>query len=1049
MNQKDQCLMFYDKFAGDHGYNNEITKAANFENLFKSKDYKHLIGKPASDFYNTTFASYKIPEIDSNVYEVHVFNKSEAGMQIIYTIIKINCALIKAHLLKKEEVPDSNFLKQLCRFDLAYKKASMDEKIINTEYSYTNSSMGNANIDKVIKAVMNVTSYNDVAIPDPEEIMTNLFEYQKKTISWMLQREKNLSTIQYSINEEVQIGDVYYDIVAHSLSTESNKKTLTFNGGALIDQMGLGKTLQMTTLSLLNPPKKTTYIVDNNLCSSATLVICPNQLCGQWKRELAKMINVKYEPVIIQILSKVHFEKYTYQDLLDADFVIISYTFLDNNCFLNEWMSEVSRSKSYHRGNVHAFEQALVKGVLEKQNKELIQNPTETMDKTCCSLLNIRWQRLVIDEFHEIYTVQKYSYMMNIVPLFKANYKWCMTGTPFEKNSNCLYHMVDFVTDYKNIIKEKIFSNQDMINFLSKDFFRRNTKQSIRNEYKLPPLEESIMWLKFTHTERMMYNAYLANPNNDKYSVFLRQLCCHPKLADEIKGALSNCKTLKDIEKMMVHYYESDMDSAYKIVKKIKKRIKFVTKKIKKIERKQLRKQMKKQGLVADSSSESESEDENEDDSDLSDIDADDLIDDQPNVLGKNNDVYNDIEDELDLVDEVIVKKDIVAKKEVIAQPKQKVVGKNIDDDAMLAEIIAQMGDNTGGLITLDNLKDSLTKLNVRLQAATKEYEGKKTTYNFYKTVVDRIKKTAHVDNDEKDEKNKAVDKNPDVKINDDSAVLDIMAKQLNDKAGSNSDADADADSESEQVETCGICLDEINEFDIGVTKCGHIFCYQCISLIVGQKHQCPYCRKHVADGDVFMISYEIKKKNVKTLENKNEEALINEIGTKLASLISFIKKNNAHSIIFSQWDDLLRKIGKILSDNGVKNVFCRGNVFQRDKAIREFNANDDIKVIMLSSESAASGTNLTKASQVILIDPVYGSYEFRKNTEGQAIGRAHRLGQKNNVKVIRFIIKDTIEEEIYKLNAAEDKKHASNSANLDEIILDADTPDITDLDDE
>jgi SNF2 family DNA or RNA helicase len=169
------------------------------------------------------------------------------------------------------------------------------------------------------------------------------------------------------------------------------------------------------------------------------------------------------------------------------------------------------------------------------------------------------------------------------------------------------------------------------------------------------------------------------------------------------------------------------------------------------------------------------------------------------------------------------------------------------------------------------------------------------------------------------------------------------------------------------------------------------------------------------------MISYEIKKKKINTTDDKNKEYLINEFGTKLANLICYLKSSDKHTILFSQWDSLLKKVGQVMSHNGIRNVFCRGNVYQRDKAIREFNQDDKIKVIMLSSESAASGTNLTKASQVILLDPVYGSYEYRKNTEWQAVGRAHRLGQQHHVKVIRFIIKDTVEEEIYKMNKEED----------------------------
>ena len=100
------------------------------------------------------------------------------------------------------------------------------------------------------------------------------------------------------------------------------------------------------------------------------------------------------------------------------------------------------------------------------------------------------------------------------------------------------------------------------------------------------------------------------------------------------------------------------------------------------------------------------------------------------------------------------------------------------------------------------------------------------------------------------------------------------------------------------------------------------------------------------------------------------------------------------------------------MKDNGIDNVFCSGNVYQRDKIIRQFD-NIDIKVIMLSSENAASGTNLTKASEIILLDQYMEQKETRINIENQAIGRIHRIGQTNNIKVTRFIIKDSIENDI------------------------------------
>jgi len=67
----------------------------------------------------------------------------------------------------------------------------------------------------------------------------------------------------------------------------------------------------------------------------------------------------------------------------------------------------------------------------------------------------------------------------------------------------------------------------------------------------------------------------------------------------------------------------------------------------------------------------------------------------------------------------------------------------------------------------------------------------------------------------------------------------------------------------------------------------------------------------------------------------------------------------------------------------------------------------------MLSTEHAASGTNLTEATHIIFMEPHKGEYGSVKSMEDQAIGRAVRLGQENQVNVYRLITKDTIEEDI------------------------------------
>jgi SNF2 family DNA or RNA helicase len=190
-------------------------------------------------------------------------------------------------------------------------------------------------------------------------------------------------------------------------------------------------------------------------------------------------------------------------------------------------------------------------------------------------------------------------------------------------------------------------------------------------------------------------------------------------------------------------------------------------------------------------------------------------------------------------------------------------------------------------------------------------------------------------------------------------------------------------------------------------------------------------CRNSISFDDIYSVA-KIDK------NNENNENTIDQLtykyGSKLGKLIGlckqlFTNKDNK-IIIFSQWDRMLHMIGITLQENGIDNVYCKGNVHQRNKAIEKFKKGlgkkKSPRVIMLSTEHAASGTNLTEASHIIMVDPIDGSDRYESNEEissgrdyvqairGQAIGRALRLDQTKQIKVIDLIIKDTIEFDIY-----------------------------------
>ena len=59
----------------------------------------------------------------------------------------------------------------------------------------------------------------------------------------------------------------------------------------------------------------------------------------------------------------------------------------------------------------------------------------------------------------------------------------------------------------------------------------------------------------------------------------------------------------------------------------------------------------------------------------------------------------------------------------------------------------------------------------------------------------------------------------------------------------------------------------------------------------------------------------------------------------------------------------MLVLVSKTLRANGIRSVFCAGRGTTKERAIHTFKTSEDIRVLMLSIENAAAGTNLTFAN--------------------------------------------------------------------------------------
>ncbi|MGL4875205.1 MAG: DEAD/DEAH box helicase [Clostridium sp.] len=131
--------------------------------------------------------------------------------------------------------------------------------------------------------------------------------------------------------------------------------------------------------------------------------------------------------------------------------------------------------------------------------------------------------------------------------------------------------------------------------------------------------------------------------------------------------------------------------------------------------------------------------------------------------------------------------------------------------------------------------------------------------------------------------------------------------------------------------------------------------------------------------------------------------------------------------LIFSQFTSALKIVEEVLEKNEVTSYYIDGSIKgeKRIELVNRFNK-DDTNVFLISLKAGGTGLNLTSADIVIHLDPWWNPA-----VESQATDRAHRIGQKNVVEVIKLIAKGTIEEKIISLQ--EKKKEITNS------ILDSD----------
>ncbi|KAM3966517.1 LOW QUALITY PROTEIN: ATP-dependent helicase brm [Aphomia sociella] len=142
-----------------------------------------------------------------------------------------------------------------------------------------------------------------------------------------------------------------------------------------------------------------------------------------------------------------------------------------------------------------------------------------------------------------------------------------------------------------------------------------------------------------------------------------------------------------------------------------------------------------------------------------------------------------------------------------------------------------------------------------------------------------------------------------------------------------------------------------------------------------------------------------------------------------LDRILPKLKKTGHRVLVFCQMTQCMTIIEDYLSWRAFQYLRLDGMTKAEDRGelLKKFNdANSDYFIFLLSTRAGGLGLNLQSADTVIIFDS-----DWNPHQDLQAQDRAHRIGQRNEVRVLRLMTVNSVEERIlaaarYKLNMDE-----------------------------
>jgi len=200
----------------------------------------------------------------------------------------------------------------------------------------------------------------------------------------------------------------------------------------------------------------------------------------------------------------------------------------------------------------------------------------------------------------------------------------------------------------------------------------------------------------------------------------------------------------------------------------------------------------------------------------------------------------------------------------------------------------------------------------------------------------------------------------------------------------------------------CIICYEDIEEKTV-LNCCSNAFCFKCLSVWLSSNNKCPLCKSPASVQDVYVIEQvnedpdvqkmqdaELMKQRLAKDAEKKELSCEND---KMTNLLNILNMGTKKTLVFSQYDDGIKSIATQLTTNNISYSYLKGACASVNSTLERFR-NGDVKVLLINPTHYGSGLNMECTTDIIMF------HKFDTEMEKQVIGRAHRFGRQESLKV-------------------------------------------------